>query len=75
MNEKQAANGFVHDLTSVLKPFREGECPVWINYRRNDTSAVFALGQDWRVQPSDELMSRLDSMVGHDNVRVVYGAE
>ena len=75
VNEKQAANGFVHDLTSVLKPFREGECPVWINYRRNDTSAVFALGQDWRVQPSDELMSRLDSMVGHDNVRVVYGAE
>lgn len=75
VNEKQAANGFVHELTNVLKPFREGECPVWINYRRSNASAVFALGNDWRVQPSDELMSRLDSIVGHDNVRVVYGAE
>ena len=75
VNEKQAANGFVHELTNVLKPFREGECPVWINYRRSNASAVFALGNEWRVQPSDELMSRLDSLIGHDNVRVVYGSE
>jgi hypothetical protein len=45
---------------------------VWINYRRDDVMAKFSLGEDWQVQPSDELIQRLDKLAGEDNVAVIY---
>jgi DNA polymerase-3 subunit alpha len=74
IDEKQAANGFVHELACVLKPFREGSCPVWINYRKAGVRASYALGAEWRVQPSDELINRLDALAGENNVQVVYAS-
>ena len=71
----QQLNGdhsIVQKLNKVLNPFREGGCPVWINYSRGDVAAKLSLGEDWRVQPSDELISRLDKLAGEENVTVVY---
>ncbi len=65
-------HSFIQQLNKVLNPFREGACPVWINYSRADASAKVSLGDDWCVQPSDELMHRLDKLAGEDNVRMVY---
>jgi len=72
VSEKQAANGFVNELNSVLQPFREGGCPVWINYNKNGVNAVLSLGEDWRVQPSDELLNRLNDLAGDNGVGMVY---
>jgi len=72
VNEKQAANGFVHELNSVLQPFREGNCPVWINYQKNGVNAALSLGEDWHVQPSDELLSRLIDLAGENSAGMVY---
>jgi len=71
----QQVNGdhtFIQQLNQVLNPFREGVCPVWINYRRDGVMAKFALGNDWQVQPSDELIQRLDKLAGENNVSVIY---
>jgi len=65
-------HSIVQQLNQVLNPFREGGCPVWINYKRDDVMAKISLSDDWRVQPSDELISRLDKLAGEDNVAVVY---
>jgi len=59
-------------LAEILKPFREGGCPVWINYSCAAARARVALGQEWRVRPTDELLHRLTEMTGPDGVRLVY---
>ena len=72
VEEQDASNGFVPALQHVLQPFREGVCPVVINYRRQDARAQIPLGQDWRVHPTDELLHRLRELAGEQDVEVIY---
>jgi len=68
----QAGNGFVPGLQNVLTPFREGGCPVVLDYQAGDARAEIQLGRNWRVHPTDELLHRLREMVGEAGVRVEY---
>ncbi len=72
VDEKQAGNGFVQALQNTLAPFREGGCPVMLDYQRADAKAQILLGKDWRVRPTDELLHRLRETVGAERVRVDY---
>ena len=72
LKENNGDHSIVQQLNHVLNPFREGGCPVWINYTRNDVKAKISLSDDWRVQPSDELINRLDKLAGENSVSVVY---
>jgi DNA polymerase-3 subunit alpha len=72
VDEKKAANGFIRELAQVLNPYREGHCPVRVDYQRPDACAQIQLGVDWRVRPTDELIRRLDDLAGRGQVRVEY---
>jgi DNA polymerase-3 subunit alpha len=72
VDEKKAANGFIHELAQVLNPYREGHCPVRVDYQRPDACAQIQLGSEWRVRPTDELIRRLDDLTGRGQVRVEY---
>ncbi|WP_297528988.1 DNA polymerase III subunit alpha [Thiohalobacter sp.] len=71
----RAGNGFVRHLEETLKPFREGRCPVWVDYRNGSARAELALGEEWRVHPADELLSRLGELAGPEAVRLEYAGE
>ena len=64
---------FIDRLRGTLQPFREGKCPVSLVYTGPAARARIALGEDWCVRPSRELIQRLGKLVGGGNVRVVYG--
>lgn len=70
--QAQAGNGFVHSLTDVLGPFRDGSCQVAVNYIRGDATARLLLGQEWCIHPTDELLKRLRDLVGEEAVSVQY---
>ena len=72
LDHRRAANGFVRDLAQVLDPYREGHCPVRIDYRRPDARAQLTLGPAWRVRPTDELLRRIADLAGEDSVRIEY---
>lgn len=72
IDEKKAMNGFINELKTALSPYVDGRCPVTLAYQRNDASAKINLGQEWRVRPTDELLQRLDDMLGHEHVKVIY---
>ena len=72
VEHKHSANGFIGSLAEVLQPFRKGGCPVWINYQGQHAAARMALGQEWRIRPTDELLHRLTEVAGADNFRVIY---
>lgn len=76
--DKTRANGSWSDtgmsdqLNSVLQTYREGRCPVCIQYNSGSESTRLMLGEDWKVEPSEELLSRLRSLLSDDDVRLVY---
>ncbi|HEY9148777.1 MAG TPA: DNA polymerase III subunit alpha [Gammaproteobacteria bacterium] len=70
--QQQALNGFAGQLERVLSPFREGGCPIALDYRNTDGQARVRLGDGWRVRPSDELLGRLRQLLGDEAVRVEY---
>ncbi len=70
----KGGNGFIHSLAAALTPFRAGPCPVWVQYRGAGAEARLPLGQEWRVRPTDELLSRLRELAGAEQVHVVYEA-
>ncbi|MDH5777876.1 MAG: DNA polymerase III subunit alpha, partial [Gammaproteobacteria bacterium] len=72
VDEKKAANGFISDLQQTLSPYKEGFCPVIIDYHRADARAPLTLGPEWKVHPTDELLHRLRDLAGEEQVEVIY---
>jgi DNA polymerase III subunit alpha len=75
LSREQALNGFTGDLEKVLSPFRDGSCPIAINYRSDAAVSRVRLGDEWRVRPTDELLKRLRHLVGEEQVRVEYSRQ
>jgi len=59
-------------LTDVLQTYREGQCPVCIQYISSTEVTRLKLGDEWKVQPSDELLNRLQSLFSEEQIRMVY---
>lgn len=72
VDDAKAGNGFLQSLAETLRPFREGKCPVWIDYRNRAARAQVALGREWNVRPADELLHRLHELAGEGHVQVEY---
>lgn len=68
---EQAAQDFMGQLKDVMRD-RRGRCPIYIDYLREDSQARLALGNEWRVQPSDELLESLIKLLGEEAVMVEY---
>ena len=62
----------VEDLRGALSAFRGGGLPVRLEYLCPSARGHLALGADWRVQPTDELIKRLRHLLGAEVVRVSY---
>ncbi|MFN7277380.1 MAG: DNA polymerase III subunit alpha, partial [Betaproteobacteria bacterium] len=63
-------------LRQLLEPYRKasGACPVTIEYRNGDATAVVLLGEAWRVVPEERLLQSLHQWLQPGNVRLVYPA-
>jgi DNA polymerase-3 subunit alpha len=49
-----------------------GSCPLLIRYRRRGAQARLQLPEQWKVQPSDELLQRLRDRFGATRVQMSY---
>lgn len=76
--DKTKANGNWSDervstqLNDVLQTFREGQCPVCIQYVSHTELSRYMLGDEWQVKPSDELMNRLRHIFSEEQVNIIY---
>jgi DNA polymerase-3 subunit alpha len=68
----KAANGFATSLMQVLDPYKQGHCPVYIDYQGKGAKARLRLGKEWQVHPTDELIHRLHELAGKKWVKVEY---
>jgi DNA polymerase-3 subunit alpha len=65
--------GFRQELMQALTPFRGGATGICVHYRTGSAKGDILLGQDWRVNPTDELLRRLGRLLGSENIQVHYG--
>jgi DNA polymerase-3 subunit alpha len=64
---------FIQRLEETLRPCTGGRCGVAVHYMGSGARATLALGDEWSVRPTRELLEGLGRLVGRDGVRVMYG--
>ncbi|MEF3076301.1 DNA polymerase III subunit alpha [Methylobacter sp. Wu1] len=69
---EEHGDAFLQRLSAVLSPFKGGGCPVLMNYKSRQAKATVRLGDEWRVQATDELIMRLKRLPGASEVEVKY---
>ena len=72
INQADISNGFLHELSELLYPYRKGDCPICINYKAKTAWAKLAFGPSWTVKPKDELLKQLSRLAGINSVQVDY---
>ena len=70
-NKPESSNN-IERLGETLSPYKGGSCPVSINYTAQQARAGVQLGDEWRIHPTDELISRLKSLFGATSVEIRY---
>ncbi|HXN10096.1 MAG TPA: hypothetical protein VN859_02580, partial [Steroidobacteraceae bacterium] len=60
-------------LQSVLLRHRGGLCSVLLKYHGEIASGTLALGPDWKVRASAELLEQLEHLLGPGGARFGYG--
>ncbi len=69
---EQAGNGFAEELKEILSPAAQGTCPVYLHYHGHQAEAEIALGEEWKISPTNMLLERLSRLAGERNVHLVY---
>jgi DNA polymerase III subunit alpha len=72
LDSDNTSPSLLDSLEQAMAPWRNGAVPVLINYRQSQAKGQFRLGDEWRVNPTDELMLSLQSMLGTDKVRILF---
>ncbi|MGI9333494.1 MAG: DNA polymerase III subunit alpha, partial [Gammaproteobacteria bacterium] len=67
-----AARQVADNLAELLAPHRGGQTPVCIEYVRSDATARVQLGEAWCVKPSNDLLSKLETLAGEGSVSLEY---
>ncbi len=71
-NANLLANGNKQRLATVLEPYREGQCPILLEYHNGQAKAEIRLSADWQVTPTDDCLHQLRGLLGEQNVLVLY---
>ena len=66
---------FVRELQRILSAYTGGACALQLEYCCTEACGILRLGEKWRVTPSDELLRRLERLLGSGSVEVLYRAQ
>jgi DNA polymerase-3 subunit alpha len=72
ISEQNEAQQWVDQLKTTLSPFKGGGLGLELTYQNNQASALFRLGEDWQVTPSDTLLNQLNNLPGQVAVTMRY---
>jgi len=72
LEASQLTPNMLEGIEQAISPWRNGAVPVLINYSQAQAKGQFRLAETWRVNPSDELVFALESLLGPQKVRIVF---
>tara|TARA_R110000868_G_scaffold84822_6_gene238971 strand:- start:45334 stop:48774 length:3441 start_codon:yes stop_codon:yes gene_type:complete len=68
----QASNDIITELQRRMLPYKQGNCPVYIDYQNGASSAQFNMSAEWKMQPCDDLLDSLEEVLGDKRTQVIY---
>lgn len=72
IHQQQIDEAFIEQFQQLLVPKIESGCPVIVDYCRSGARARLRLGEQWQVEPSDDLLQRLQDFYGKQAVQLNY---
>jgi len=60
------------ELAATLRPYRNGETPVIVDYINGRAQARLRLGAGWRVKPCAELLAAMSGVAAVDRAELIY---
>ncbi len=67
-------NNFCLQLKQIIEPYCNGTCPIRLLYQQQAAKGSIDLGSEWHIHPADELLFRLERLLGQENIAVIYGS-
>ncbi len=64
LNITAGRDDWVQQVHTTLSAYKDGNCAVTVDYLQPHASGTLKLGSQWKVQPRDELISRLRQQFG-----------
>ena len=58
--------------SDLLTPYREGRCPLVVEYHNSKAKVELSFGDAWRIRPDEQLLDSLRQLIGNENVEIVY---
>jgi DNA polymerase III subunit alpha len=71
LQREKIPEDFLIKLKTYAKKYR-GKSKIYFQYQNEKASAVFSLGEEWKVMLDDEFLALLKSDLGEENVLVCY---
>ena len=68
----QETDSSIDTLLSILQPYCGGKCPVVIYYQSAKAKTAVQLGDDWRIHPTEDVISRLRNSKEFPVVEIKY---
>lgn len=62
----------IDDLHEILSIYRGGKLPVYITYKNQAAVAKIFLGDEWKINISNELLENLKKYIDNDNIVIIY---
>lgn len=73
LHQRQLGEELIATLKHTFTPFCGGTCPVVIAYQQDKAIAHVRLGNEWRVKPTDELLTALSKLGDAQLKYTAYG--
>src|SRR5690606_11785712 len=70
--QSQALKGDRRRWLAELCQRHRGACPITLDYTGSDARALLQFGEQWRIDPADNLIQALRDQFGRDNVFLQY---
>ncbi len=72
LKETALAPETIEQIRLTVMPYLGGSCPMEVQYSLNGYGAELRFSEDWKVDPSDELIHRLRQLLGKDSVTLRF---
>lgn len=69
---KKEVDQLLTELPQLVNSNMKGHCPIAIAYHSETVSAELMLGEAWKVNPNDKLLSKLNQLCGKGKVDLEY---
>ena len=72
LQASQLSTEVVNRLRAILAPDEQGQCGVGFEYRSPAGVCKLDVASNWRIMPNSIMMDQLNTMLGHDKIRLIY---